>query len=499
MPQQKAFVQQILVGLLAGLLGGITFAALVPSAFGFWGSLALNILLGGVFGFAVGAKIDTAGAGLIWGQAYGLFLWLVNSLLLTPLLLGQELEWTITAVQEAVPLLLGQLAAYGAVMGLTYYFLITRLPKVLPLGDLSSAKPTVNKIPVGQAIAPRLIRATLVGGLGGLLGSWIFIWGIETAQFYPLVAGLLRSESIVVGQLLHYFIGIIIGVSFGLLFSKDALGAGPSMVWGMNYGLLWWIIGPLTLAPLINVSAPNWSFVTVQTTFASVVAHLLYGAIMGLCYSLVNKLWQIFFVDSDPLNRAKEGIGTRGLRNVWMGQAGGIFGGLLYTVVLANIGAFPSIAGLTGATSEFAGFVVHMIISIIIGSSYGLFFQREAYSYGSGLAWGAVYGLLWWFIGSLTLYPILVGLPVNWSGDFAASMYPFLIGHLIYGASLGLLFQYLSWRNDTGLRLQNQRDTQTSLAAKPITAAPALWMVTLILGVMLPLLLAGSNNLPNAY
>ncbi len=498
MPRQKAFVQQILLGLLAGLVGGITFAALVPSPFGFWGSLILNIVLGGVFGFVVAAKIDTAGAGLIWGQAYGLFLWLVSSLLLTPLVLGQGLDWTITAVQETVPQLLGQVAGYGAVMGLTYYFLITRLPKLVPLGNASSVNPT-PQIPVGQAIVPPRIRATLVGGLGGLLGSWIFIWGIETARFYPLVAGLIRSESIVVGQLLHYVIGIVIGVSFGLLFSRDALGAGPSLVWGMNYGLLWWIIGPLTLVPLINASAPNWSLVSVQTTFSSIVAHLLYGAIMGLCYALVNKLWQILFVDSDPLNRAKEGIGTRGFRNVWMGQAGGILGGLLYTIVLANIGALPSIAGLTGATSEFAGFVVHMIISIIIGSSYGLFFQREAYSFGSGLAWGSVYGLLWWFIGSLTLYPILVGLPVNWSGDFAVRMYPFLIGHLIYGASLGLQFHYLTWRYDTGLRLQNQPDTQTSLAAKQVTAAPALWVVTLILGVMLPLLLAGSDNLPGAY
>jgi len=156
MPQQKAPLIKITIGLVAGLVGGITFAMLVPSAFGFWINFALNIVLGGVFGFAVGAKIHTAGAALIWGQAYGLFLWLLGSLLLTPLLLGQGLDWSITSIQEPVPLLLGQVAGYGAVMGLTYYFLITRWSKLVPLGPNASTQTFLPQIHVGQAcVTPR--------------------------------------------------------------------------------------------------------------------------------------------------------------------------------------------------------------------------------------------------------------------------------------------------------------------------------------------------------
>ena len=144
---------------------------------------------------------------------------------------------------------------------------------------------------------------------------------------------------------------------------------------------------------------PDWSLTAARTAFRSLVAHMLYGALVGFFYAVVNKLWQVLFVDSDPLNRSFEGAGTRGLRSVLMGQAAGVIGGLLFTVVMVGVGALPRVASLIGAESAFAGFIVHLIIAIIIGSSYGLLFEREAYSYGSGLGWGLVYGLLWWLNG----------------------------------------------------------------------------------------------------
>ena len=43
----------------------------------------------------------------------------------------------------------------------------------------------------------------------------------------------------------------------------------------------------------------------------------------------------------------------------------------------------------------------------------GLLFRRESYTYGVGLAWGLVYGLMWWLLGPLTLMPILLGNPLR--------------------------------------------------------------------------------------
>ena len=78
-------------------------------------------------------------------------------------------------------------------------------------------------------------------------------------------------------------------------------------------------------------------------------------------------------------------------------------------------------------------------------------------------------------------------------------LYPSLVGHLLYGAVLGLFFQLLARRYGAELGGRAQRGTQgTRYAQQEIcppkrrcagTPASALWAVTLVLGVFLPLLL----------
>ena len=57
--------------------------------------------------------------------------------------------------------------------------------------------------------------------------------------FFPLIAGLVNSDSQMVGVTLHYIFAIIIGASFGLLFQRDVRGYGSSLSWGLAYGLFW--------------------------------------------------------------------------------------------------------------------------------------------------------------------------------------------------------------------------------------------------------------------
>jgi hypothetical protein len=250
-----------LAGLLAGGIAGLVSSLLVESPLGFGLNLAILTVLGLVFGLVVGPGIHTSGAGLVWGEAYGLFWWLLGSLTLIPLLSGQGLAWTVPAIQEKFPLMLGQVVGYGAVLGLGYYLLAWGIAKIVPVRARPSPDSPVPKIPRGQAIAPPLVQAIIIGGLGGLIGSWVFVQGIERAEFLPLVAGMMGSNSMVVGQFLHYVTGIIIGISFGVLFHRDIQGAGSGLIWGLNYGLLWWIIGPLTLLPLLlgGGMRPDWS------------------------------------------------------------------------------------------------------------------------------------------------------------------------------------------------------------------------------------------------
>jgi hypothetical protein len=53
-------------------------------------------------------------------------------------------------------------------------------------------------------------------------------------------------------------------------------------------------------------------------------------------------------------------------------------------------------------------------------------------------AW--VTGLLWWFLGPLTIMPIWLGKPVDWSATRGSELFGSLVGHIIYGLIVGLVY-----------------------------------------------------------
>ncbi len=478
---------------LAGLLAGAAADFLMPVPYSPAVHLVISLALGVAFGLVVDRKAQSAGGALVQGLAFGLIGWLLIPLTLVPLLEGRPPGWTILDARAAFALLPVYLLPFGAVLGGGYYLLLSGLRWRGPAGQ------KLDSVRRATGFTPPRFQGLWIGGFAGLAGSWVFLRGIESADFFPFVASLIGSGSMMVGGSLHYTIGALIGIGFGLLFYRQIGGVGSSVIWGMTYGVLWWILGPLTLAGWIQGSGiqPDWSLRAAQAAFPALLAHMLYGAMVGFFYALANKVWRALFIDSDPLNRTREGLGAQGLRSILMGQAGGVIGGLLFTIVMVGIGALPQVAGLVGGDSSLVGFGVHLLIAITIGSSFGLLFQRQARSYAEALAWGLTYGLLWWLLGTNTLFNTLLRAPVDWSLPAVASSYPALVGHLLYGGGLGLFFHYLACRLDPAFRDRARKNRpamestgEAHQAGTPATPAPALWVVVLVIGVVLPMLLA---------
>src|SRR5262249_29157994 len=224
--------------------------------------------------------------------------------------------------------------------------------------------------------------------------------------------------------------------------------------------------------------------------FGSLVGHVIYGVIVGLIYAALDRLWVGFFKDSDPINREPEGIGSRFLYSLKWGAAAGLAGGFQFSLVMMAVGFLPKVAGLVGGALPALGFVVHMFISALIGMSYGLLFRHESPDFGSGVAWGLVYGLIWWFVGPLTLMPILLGGTFTWTTEAAGALLPSLIGHLIYGAATAGVFfvfgrRYAAWWL-FALRVSGREARRRRALGAP---ARGLWLFVLGLGVILPILL----------
>jgi hypothetical protein len=458
------------LGLLAGFAGGL----LGKAALGSWTphDLLLAALFGLIFGLFFSKRATSPGAGLIWGIGSAFFLWIAIPAGLGPLFSGFGPSGSMLGdAQEHFP----DLVAYIVCLG-------------MPVGIVLGIRGALRRKTVQPPFSWE--RAIVVGGFSGLLGGMIFGRWMSAGDFFPLLAGLgvIRSHDVTVA--LHFGIAILIGATFGLLFQRDVRGYGSSMGWGVGYGIFWWFFGPLTVLPLLARTGRDWSADQGTALFGSLVGHILYGLIVGVAYATVDRLWVRLFIQSDPLNREPEGPGLRLFRSLRWGAFAGLVGGLVSSPILIVTGVLSSVAGLDTHLSGFHGFLLHLLVSALIGMTYGLLFRHEASSLGLGVMWGWLFGLIWWYIGPMTLLPLLLTGECDWRASAASALLPSLTGHLIFGATTSLVFLVLERRYTRTLFSDPRVAARELRRIRPVgTPAPALWIFALGLGVLLPILL----------
>jgi hypothetical protein len=467
---RTAFVIEPLLGLCIGALGGALQGSLLST------SLVQTVLCGGLFGLAFGlffAKRATSpGAGLIWGLALALLAWIAFPAGILPMFAGAGSRAMLSDAREGFPQLVAFLLCLGMPVGTT-----------LGIWGGLHAKVAQAKFSWGRAI--------VAGGFAGTVGGLIFSRWVASGDYFPLLAGygqLTVSRSAIV--ILHFGVALLIGVTFGLLFQRDVRGYGSCMGWGLGYAIFWWFLGQLALLPLAAHRPLDWSADQGAAVFGSVVGHILYGLILGITYATLDRFWVRLFIQSDPLNREVEGAGVHILRSLGWGAAAGLVGGIIASPILLATGVLPRVAGLATSFSGLRGLLIHLIVSALIGMTYGLLFRNEASSLGLGVAWGWLFGLIWWYAGPLTLLPLLQTGVCDWSTDAASALLPSLMGHLIYGAATALTFLVLEHRYTRWLLLDPRIAAREARKVRPVgTPAPALWLFAMGLGVLLPILL----------
>jgi hypothetical protein len=458
-----------LIGLGIGALGGALQGFLLST------SMIRGVLYGALFGAVFGCffarRATSLGAGLIWGIAAALLLWIVVPAGIVPLWRAEHSMAMLSDARSSFP----QLVAYLICLG---------MPVGIAIGSWGEfrLRTTQAKFSWGRAI--------VAGGLAGTLAGLVFGEWVSSGNYFPLLAGYKELGSRNATLASHVAIAIMIGATFGVLFQRDVRGYGSSMAWGLGYGILWWFLGPLTLSPLIVGSPLDWSAEHGATLFGSLVGHILYGLMLGATYAAFDRLWLRLFVYSDPLNREPEGPGLRIIRSLEWGGIAGLVGGIVSSPLLLATGILPKIAGFGTSFTGVQGLLIHLLISALIGMSYGLLFRGEAPNFGLGVAWGWLFGLIWWYLGPLTLLPRLLRGVIDWRMRAVSELLPLLPGHLIYGATTAFVFLLFERRFTRWLLLDPRQAAREQRRVRPVgTPAPAVWLFALGLGVLLPILL----------
>ncbi len=458
-----------MAGTLVGAVGGMIYATALH------GSPLYGVLTGAVYGLAFGAffaeRCSSPGAGLIWGLAYALLLWLLVPAGLVPWLAGRHAGTMVDAARDNFPELAGYLVTLGTPLGIA-------------MGLLAEFRPQPGR---RSYVAS---RAIVVGGLSGLVSSVIFHTWMLKGGYFPLTAGISEAGARAGGASLHLALAAFIGVAFGLLFQQDIYGYGSSMGWGAGFGIFWWFLGPLTLHPLLTGMPTDWSADHASDLFGSLVAHILHGLIVGVMYATVDRLWVRLFVESDPIRREAEGPGLRTIYSLGWGAAAGLVGGAVSAPIMVATGVISKLAGLESELSLAHALALHLLVSAAIGMTYGLLFRQEGLSIGRGISWGWVFGLIWWYLGPLTLLPLLRTGEADWRPEAATALLPSLIGHLVFGAMTAFTFLLLQRSYARWLLLDPRHAAREKRRTRPEgTPAPALWLFLLGMGILLPILL----------
>jgi hypothetical protein len=134
-------------------------------------------------------------------------------------------------------------------------------------------------------------------------------------------------------------------------------------------------------------------------------------------------------------------------RRLAWGALAGLAGGLVFGLMMTMMGMIGMVGALAGQPgSAAAGWLVHLVISAIIGAGFALFAPALGLGYAKLIAGGLIYGLAWWFLGPLLIMPTMMGMGPQLSAAGMSAALPSLWGHLLFGAVTALAWGWLARR-----------------------------------------------------
>jgi hypothetical protein len=185
----------IIICIVTGALGGAISAMVIQSSLG--AGVLSGVLYGALFALLAARRAISPGAGLLWGLGFAFVLWLAIPAGILPALMGgMPTMGVLDTARAHFPELIADTICFGMPLGLA-------------LGTWGIFQPELQSQARQEPFS--WPRAITVGSLAGIVGGWAFGKWMAQANFFPLIAGLVNSDSMMVGMTLHFVFAVIIG------------------------------------------------------------------------------------------------------------------------------------------------------------------------------------------------------------------------------------------------------------------------------------------------
>lgn len=136
----------------------------------------------------------------------------------------------------------------------------------------------------------RRVQNVALGATIGLIGGLIQGGLVSALNGSGSVGQIVGAGSPAAGWVIHLVLAVLMGAIYALLFKPVPGGEAESLMNGAAFGVLWWLVIPVTLAWLLAGGSPAWSTAAAAASFPALLGYLYQGAIVGAGYHLLSAL-----------------------------------------------------------------------------------------------------------------------------------------------------------------------------------------------------------------
>lgn len=130
------------------------------------------------------------------------------------------------------------------------------------------------------------------GIVAGVIAGIVFAFILLLGGMTEAIGSIIGMPSKITGMFIHFIASIVAGVVFAAALGWLVRSWGSAIVIGLLFGIVIWILGPMTLLPTLSGGEPlfaKWSSAGFHANIHPLIGHLAYGLILGLAYCFLKK------------------------------------------------------------------------------------------------------------------------------------------------------------------------------------------------------------------